>query len=44
MKFKSEIYELEIEIKNAQKNGFKFDEIVKLTIKIDSSLSHVNIS
>ena len=38
LKFKSEFYGLNRKIKNSQKHGFKFDEIVKLTIKFDSSL------
>ena len=30
-------------MENAQKNAFRISEIVKLTIKSDSSLSHINI-
>ena len=43
MKFKSEIYGVNKKIKNAQSNGCKFTQMVKLTIKMDSSQSNVNI-
>ena len=33
MKFKSQFYGVNKKIRNAQQNGFKFDEIVKLTKK-----------
>ena len=33
----------EFKNQNCTKNGFNFVELVKITIKIDSSLSHVNI-
>ena len=31
-------------IKNALKNGFRFKEIVNITIKSDSSISNIHIS
>ena len=37
----SEFYKLNKKIKNAKKNGFRFSEKVKLSIKIESSLSHI---
>ena len=43
MEFKSEYYGLRKNIKNARNNGFIFNEIVKLTIKIYSTLSRMNI-
>ena len=39
---KSEFYGSNEKIKIAQKNGFIFDKILKITIKIDSSLSDIN--
>ena len=39
MKYKSQSYGLSKKIKNARLNCLRFSEIVKLTIKIDSSLS-----
>ena len=43
MIFKSEILRLNRNIKNARNNGIRFNEMINLTIKIDSSLSHINI-
>ena len=43
MEFKTEFYGLNKKIKNAQRNGFKFNHINKLTIKIYSNLSNINI-
>ena len=40
--FKSHFYGLK-KLKNALKNGFRFSEIVKLTIKIDLSIANINI-
>ena len=41
--FKSEFSELsKKKAKNAQKNGVRFSKIGKLTIKIDSCLTHIN--
>ena len=37
-------YRLNKKIENALKNGFSFSEILKITIKTDSSISNVNIS
>ena len=44
MHFKSEFHGLNKKIKIAQKNGFRFIEIVNLTIKFFSSQSNTNIS
>ena len=41
--FKSEIYGLNKKIKNASKYGSKYKEILKITMKNDSNLSHKNI-
>ena len=43
MKFKFQFYGLGIKIKNARKHCFRFSEIVKLTSKIYSSISNINI-
>ena len=43
MEFISENFGLNKRIKNARNNGFIFIEIVKLTIKIYSNLSNINI-
>ena len=43
MKFKTEFYGLNKKIKKAQRNGFIFNQIKKLTIKIYSNLSNINI-
>ena len=43
MEFKSQFYGLGKKLKNARNNGFILNEIVILTIKIDSSLSNINI-
>ena len=43
MKFKSQFYGLNKEIKTAWKKGFTSSEIVKVTIKIDSILSKIDI-
>ena len=43
MEFKTEFYGLNKKIKNAQRNGFIFNQINKLTIKIYSNLSNINI-
>ena len=43
MIYDSQFYGLSKEIKNARKNCFRFSEIVKLTIKTDSSISIVSI-
>ena len=43
MCFKSEFYGFHEKIKCVRKNGFRFGKTVKLTIKIDSSQSHINI-
>ena len=43
MCFRSEFFGLMRKIKNAQKDGFRFNEIVKLTIKNNSRQSHLNI-
>ena len=40
---KSQFYGLSKKVKNAGNNGFTFDQIIKLTMKIDSSLSNINI-
>ena len=37
------LYELKKELKTAQERGFIFNQINKLTIKIYSNLSHINI-
>ena len=42
MRFKSQLFGLDKEIKTALKLGFGFSETVKLTIEIDSSLSNIN--
>ena len=42
-KFKSQFYGLNLKIKTALENGFRFNQIVKLTIKNVSSLSNINI-
>ena len=41
--FKCEFYGLSQKIIKAHKNGFRFDEIVKSTMKTDSSPSNINI-
>ena len=41
--FKSQFYGYNEKIKNALKKGFRINEIVELTIKIDSSISDTNI-
>ena len=43
MKIKTQFYRLNRKIKNALKNGLRFNEIVKFTIINDSSLSNINI-
>ena len=43
MKHKSQFYGISKKIKNAGKNRFKFSEIVKVTIKIDSIMKSMNI-
>ena len=43
MEFKTEFYGLNKKIKNARRNGFVFNQINKLTIKILSNLSNINI-
>ena len=43
MKYKSQFYRFSKKIKNARNNGLILIETVKLTIKIDSSLSNLNI-
>ena len=43
IEFKTEFYGLNKKIKNAQRNGFIFNQINKLTIKIYSNLSNINI-
>ena len=43
MEFKTEFYGLNKKIKNARRNGFIFNQISRLTIKIYSNLSHINI-
>ena len=43
MKYKSQFYGLSTSTKNARINCFRFSEIVKLTIKNDSSLSNIKI-
>ena len=40
--FKIESYGVNKEIENALISGFISDELVKLTMKSDSSLSHIN--
>ena len=42
MKFDSQIYAINKKLKSALENGFRFNEIVKLTIKFDSSISIIN--
>ena len=42
MELKSQFHGWNKNFTNRRKNGIKFDEIKKLTIKIDSSLSNVN--
>ena len=44
LKFKSQFYGLNKKIRNALKNDIKFDEIVKLTIKLNSSISFLEVS
>ena len=41
--FKPEFYGLRKKMNYAQKNGYKFNEIMNLTIKIDSNPSSINI-
>ena len=43
MEFKTEFYGLNKKIKNARRNGFIFNQVNKLTIKIYSNLSYINI-
>ena len=43
IKFKSQIYGSNEKFRNAQEKGFKLDEIVKLTIENDSSVSNKNM-
>ena len=43
MKYSSQFYGLDKKIKNARKDCIILSEIVILTIKIDSSISNVNI-
>ena len=43
MEFKTEFYGLNKKIKNARENGYIFNHINKLTIKIYSNLSNINI-
>ena len=43
MEFKTEFYGLNKKIRNARKNGYIFNQINKLTIKIYSNLSNINI-
>ena len=43
MKYKSQLYGLNKTIKTARNNGLILNQIVKLTIKIDSSLSIINL-
>ena len=43
MEFKTEFYGLNKKIKNARENGYIFNQINKLTIKIYSNLSNINI-
>ena len=43
MEFKTDFYGLNKKIKNARRNGFIFNQINKLTIKVYSNLSHINI-
>ena len=44
MEYKSEYYGLNRKIRNAQGNGFLFNQISKLTLKIYSNISNINIS
>ena len=44
MKIKTQFYGLNKKIITALKKGFRLSEIVKLTIKINSSLSNINMS
>ena len=43
MKFKFQFYTLNEKIRNAQENGFRFDELMNLTITIGSSQININI-
>ena len=43
MEFETEFYGLTKKIRNARQNGFIFNQINKLTIKIYSNLSNINI-
>ena len=43
MEFKTEFCGLNKKIKNARRNGFIFNQVNKLTIKIYSNLSYINI-
>ena len=43
MEDKSEFYGFNNKIKNARRNGFRFDQINKLTMKIYSNPSKINI-
>ena len=43
MEFKTDFYGLNKKIKNARRNGFILNQINKLTIKIYSNLSNINI-
>ena len=43
MEYKPLFYGLSKKIKNARKNCFRFSGIVKLTLKVDSSLSNLHV-
>ena len=43
MEFKTEFYDLNKKNKNARRNGFVFNQVKKLTIKIYSNLSNIYI-
>ena len=43
MKFKSHFYGLSKKIKNARKSSFRFSEVIRVTIKIDSTISNINL-
>ena len=42
-KFNSQFYGLNEKIKNALRNSFRLNEIVKLLIEIDLSISNINL-
>ena len=42
MDFKSQFFGLSKKVRNARNNGFIINQKVKLTLKIDSSLSNIN--